>query len=66
MGADDRIRAGGDLAEELLEGEPHGVGQHEGAGEERDAECDRRRGEDEAQLVRQHLSNGGGQHGSGS
>ena len=31
--------------------------------EQRDAEGDRRRGEHEARLVRQHAAEGGGQHG---
>ena len=35
-------------------------------GQEGDAECDRRRGEEEAQLVRHHASQGCGQHRSGS
>ncbi len=66
VGADHGVGPGGDLAEELVEREPHGVGQHERAGQERDAERDRRGGQDEAELVREHPAQGGVNMVSGS
>ena len=60
---DDRVGARGDLAEELVESQLHGVGEDEGAGQERHSEGDRGGGEDEAQLVREHPADGCGEHG---
>ena len=63
LGADDGVGAGAELAEQLREGERHGVGEDESAGEERDAERDGGGGQDEAHLVRDHPPQGRCEHG---
>ena len=63
LGPDHRVGARRDLAEELVEGDPHRVGQDERPGQEGDAEGDGRRGQQEPQLVRHHGAQGRGQHG---
>ena len=63
LGADHHVGARADLAEELVERDPHRVGEDQRPGQQCDAEGDRCHREKEAQLVRHQAAKACGQHG---